>query len=209
MEGRGDHREEAARRGADGFVRGRNLDKIGMKAQDTAELFFEDVFVPATNVVGEPGRGFYHLMKGLAQERLACAVTSTAVMERALELTAEFVRTRQVFGQSLGAFQNTQFALADVKAATEVCRTFTDEAISELVDDDLSPERAAVAKMFITERQWEVVDSCLQLFGGAGYMNEYEIARLVSSGARIDGFGVGSAPVIIRTASIDSATPDE
>jgi alkylation response protein AidB-like acyl-CoA dehydrogenase len=195
-------------RGADGFVRGRNLDKIGMKAQDTAELFFEDVFVPATNVVGEQGRGFYHLMKGLAQERLACAVTSTAVMERVLELTAEFVRTRTVFGRSLGAFQNTQFALADVKAATEVCRTFTDEAISELVDDDLSPERAAVAKMFVTERQWEVVDSCLQLFGGAGYMNEYEIARLWRD-TRVQRILAGSNEVmrhiIARSLDLDGA----
>jgi alkylation response protein AidB-like acyl-CoA dehydrogenase len=165
-------------RGMDGFVRGRNLDKIGMKAQDTAELFFEDVFVPAANLVGEKGRGFYHLMKGLAQERLACAVTSTAVMERALQLSVDFVRTRTVFGQPLGALQNTQFKLAEVKAATEVCRTFTDDAIGELLADDLSAERAAVAKMFVTERQWEAVDACLQLFGGAGYMNEYEIARL-------------------------------
>ncbi|MFD9668687.1 acyl-CoA dehydrogenase family protein [Rhodococcus sp. NPDC059968] len=165
-------------RGMDGFSRGRNLDKIGMKAQDTAELFFDDVFVPAANLIGEEGRGFYHLMKGLAQERVACAVTSTAVMERVLELTSEFVRTRMVFGQPLGALQNTQFVLAEVKAATEVCRTFTDDAIADLVRGDLSPERAAIAKMFVTERQWEAVDACLQLFGGAGYMNEYEVARL-------------------------------
>ncbi|MFE5699528.1 acyl-CoA dehydrogenase family protein [Rhodococcus koreensis] len=164
--------------GMDGFSRGRNLDKIGMKAQDTAELFFDDVFVPAANLIGEEGHGFYHLMKGLAQERVACAVTSTAVMERVLELTSEFVRTRMVFGQPLGALQNTQFVLAEVKAATEVCRTFTDDAIADLVRGDLSPERAAIAKMFVTERQWEAVDACLQLFGGAGYMNEYEVARL-------------------------------
>ena len=165
-------------RGMDGFARGRNLDKVGMKAQDTAELFFTDVFVPQSNLIGEQGRGFYYLMEGLAQERLACAVTSTAVMERALELTTDFVRTRKVFGQPLGALQNTQFVLADVKAATEVCRTFTDAGIAALVAGILTPERAAIAKMFVTERQWEATDACVQLFGGAGYMNEYEITRL-------------------------------
>jgi alkylation response protein AidB-like acyl-CoA dehydrogenase len=165
-------------RGMDGFARGRNLDKVGMKAQDTAELFFTDVFVPQTNLIGEQGRGFYYLMEALAQERLACAVTSTAVMERALELTTDFVRTRKVFGQPLGALQNTQFVLADVKAAAEVCRTFTDAGIAELVAGTLTPERAAIAKMFVTERQWEAIDACVQLFGGAGYMNEYEITRL-------------------------------
>jgi alkylation response protein AidB-like acyl-CoA dehydrogenase len=165
-------------RGMEGFARGRNLEKVGMKAQDTAELFFNDVFVPHGNLIGEQGRGFYYLMAGLAQERLACAVTSTAVMERALELTTEFVRTRMVFGQPLGALQNTQFVLAGVKAAAEVCRTFTDAGIAELVAGTLTPERAAIAKMFVTERQWEAIDACVQLFGGAGYMNEYEITRL-------------------------------
>ncbi|OLT16454.1 acyl-CoA dehydrogenase [Pseudonocardia sp. CNS-139] len=165
-------------RGMAGFTRGRNLDKIGMKAQDTAELFFEDVRVPRENLLGEEGAGFDHLMHGLAQERLACAVTSTAVMERALRLTLDFVRTRQVFGASLGSLQNTQFVLAGVRAAADVCRVYTDHAIMELVQDRLTPERAAIAKLFVTERQWEAVDACLQLFGGAGYMNEYEIARL-------------------------------
>jgi alkylation response protein AidB-like acyl-CoA dehydrogenase len=168
----------AVERGMPGFERGRNLDKIGMKAQDTAELFFDEVRVPKANLIGTEGRGFYHLMAGLTQERLACAVTSAAVMERALELTVDFVRSRPVFGRPLGAMQNTQFALAEVKAATEVCRVYTDWAIAEHVAGRLSAEQAAVAKMFVTERQWEAVDACLQLFGGAGYMNEYEIARL-------------------------------
>ncbi len=165
-------------RGMDGFHRGRNLDKIGMKAQDTAELFFEDVFVPTANLVGERGRGFYHLMKGLSQERVGCAVTSAAVMERALDLACAFVRTRRVFGRLLGQLQNTQFTLAEVRAATEVCRTFTDNAIADLVAGTMTADRAAIAKMFVTEQQWDAVDACLQLFGGAGYMNEYEIARL-------------------------------
>jgi alkylation response protein AidB-like acyl-CoA dehydrogenase len=165
-------------RGMPGFSRGRNLDKIGMKAQDTAELFFDDVRVPRENLLGEEGAGFGYLMHGLAQERLACAVHSTAVMERALALTAAFVRTRQVFGGPLGAMQHTQFVMAEIKAATDVCRVYTDHGIRELLEGRLTPEKAAIAKMFVTEQQWDAVDACLQLHGGAGYMNEYEIARL-------------------------------
>jgi alkylation response protein AidB-like acyl-CoA dehydrogenase len=168
----------AVERGMPGFTRGRNLDKIGMKAQDTAELFFDQVPVPKANLIGELNRGFYHLMSGLAQERLGCAVTSAAVMERALRLACDFARTRQVYGQPLGALQNTQFTLAGVHAATQACRVYTDHAISEHLAGRLTPADAAAAKMFVTERQWEAVDACLQLFGGAGYMNEYEIARL-------------------------------
>ncbi|HXA31756.1 MAG TPA: acyl-CoA dehydrogenase family protein [Acidimicrobiales bacterium] len=168
----------AVERGMPGFTRGRNLDKIGMKSQDTSELFFDEVRVPKANLIGELNRGFYHLMGGLVQERLGCAVTSAAVIERTLDLTCEFVRTRQVFGEPLGALQNTQFRLAEVKALAEVCRTYTDRAIEEHLRGELSADEAAIAKMFVTERQWEAVDGCLQLFGGAGYMNEFEIARL-------------------------------
>ncbi|GGM64502.1 acyl-CoA dehydrogenase family protein [Dactylosporangium sucinum] len=168
----------AVERGMPGFSRGRNLDKIGLKAQDTAELFFEQVAVPKRNLVGELNRGFYHLMAGLTQERLACAVTSTVIMERALALTTDFVRNRRVYGNPLSELQNTQFRLAEVKAAAEVCRVYTDRAIAEHVEGRLTADDAAIAKMFVTERQWEAVDACLQLFGGAGYMNEYEIARL-------------------------------
>jgi alkylation response protein AidB-like acyl-CoA dehydrogenase len=134
--------------------------------------------VPKANLLGEENRGFYYLMGGLARERVNSAVSATAIMERALELTIDHVRTREVFGGPLGAMQNTQFKLADVKAATQACRVFTDHMISELVEGRLSPEDAATAKLFVTERMWEAVDTCLQLFGGAGYMNEYEIARL-------------------------------
>jgi alkylation response protein AidB-like acyl-CoA dehydrogenase len=165
-------------RGMEGFTRGRKLDKIGLKAQDTAELFFDEVRVPRENLLGEEGAGFGYLMHGLAQERLGCAVTSAAVMERTLALTVDFVRTRDIFGAPLGALQNTRFALAEVQAATDVCRVYTDHAIQQLVDGTLTAERAAIAKMFVTEQQWDAVDACLQLFGGAGYMNEYEIARL-------------------------------
>jgi alkylation response protein AidB-like acyl-CoA dehydrogenase len=185
----------AVERGMPGFTRGRNLDKIGMKAQDTAEIFLDQVPVPKANLIGELNRGFYHLMSGLTQERLACAVTSAAVMERALQLTCAFVRNRQVYGQSLGALQNTQFKLAEVKAAAQVCRVYTDHAISEHLKGRLTPDDAAVAKMFVTERQWEAVDTCLQLFGGAGYMNEYEIARLWRD-ARVQRILAGSSEVM-------------
>jgi alkylation response protein AidB-like acyl-CoA dehydrogenase len=165
-------------RGMDGFSRGHNLDKIGMKSQDTAELFFDEVRVPTDNLLGAEGAGFRYLMRGLTQERLACAVTSAVIMERALELTAEFVRNRQVFGRPLGAMQNTAFVLAECRAAADACRVYADHLVREHLDGRLSSERAAMAKMFVTERQWELVDACLQLHGGAGYMNEYEIARL-------------------------------
>jgi alkylation response protein AidB-like acyl-CoA dehydrogenase len=168
----------AVERGRSGFERGRNLDKIGMKAHDTAELFFDEARVPTTNLIGVEGRGFHHLMGGLVQERLSCAVTSAAYLERALQLTSDYVRTRQIYGQPLGALQNTRFVLAEVKAAADVCRVYTDWAIGEHIAGRLTADHAAVAKMFVTERQWEAIDKCLQLFGGAGYMNEYEIARI-------------------------------
>lgn len=182
-------------RGMPGFTRGRNLDKIGMKAQDTAELFFDEVRVPKANLIGTEGRGFYHLMGGLVQERLACAITSTAYLERALALTIDFVRGRTVYGQPLGALQNTRFVLADVKANTDVCRVYTDWAIAEHVAGRLTAEDAAVAKMFVTERQWDAVDACLQLFGGAGYMNEYEIARIWQD-TRVQRILAGSSEVM-------------
>jgi len=165
-------------RGMPGFTRGRKLDKIGKRGQDTGELFFQDVRVPRENLLGEENKGFYYLMRGLARERVACAVTATALLERALKLSADFVRDRHVFGAPLGAMQNTQFRLADVHATAQACRIVTDAAIGQLVAGTLTGEDAAMTKLFVTERQWEAMDTCLQLFGGAGYMNEYEIARL-------------------------------
>jgi alkylation response protein AidB-like acyl-CoA dehydrogenase len=164
--------------GMDGFARGRKLDKIGMHAQDTSELFFADVRVPVANRLGDEGRGFYYLMKGLAQERLGTAVTGMAVVKRALELTIDHVRTREAFGQPIGAFQNTRFELADVKATVDAIESYVDRAIALHVDGQLSSDDAASVKQWVTDRQCEVVDRCLQLFGGYGYMNEYEIARL-------------------------------
>jgi alkylation response protein AidB-like acyl-CoA dehydrogenase len=164
--------------GMDGFARGRKLEKIGMHAQDTSELFFSDVRVPVANRLGEEGRGFYYLMNGLAQERLGTAVTGMAVVKRALEITIDHVRTREAFGQPIGAFQNTRFELADVKATVDAIESYVDRAIALHVAGELSSDDAASVKQWVTDRQCEVVDRCLQLFGGYGYMNEYEIARL-------------------------------
>ncbi|WP_216892660.1 acyl-CoA dehydrogenase family protein [Nocardia alni] len=168
----------AVERDMPGFTRGRNLAKAGMHAQDTAELFFSDVRVPATNLIGQENRGFYHLMTGLPQERLGCAVHSVAVMTRALSLTEEFVRTRRVFGTPLGSLQNTRFVLATVATTLSAARAYVDRAIELHIAGELSNTEAAALKLWTSERHGEVVDACLQLFGGAGYMDEYEISRL-------------------------------
>jgi alkylation response protein AidB-like acyl-CoA dehydrogenase len=168
----------AVERGMDGFERGRNLDKVGLHAQDTAELFFRDVHVPVANLLGEEGRGFYYLMGGLPQERLGVGVTAVATMERALELTREFVSRREMFGSRLGEFQNTRFALADVRTTIDVARAYVDRAVEAHLAGELTAVEAASVKLWSSERQFEVIDACMQLFGGAGYMNEYEIARM-------------------------------
>jgi alkylation response protein AidB-like acyl-CoA dehydrogenase len=182
-------------RGMPGFERGRKLDKIGRRSQDTSEMFFTDVRVPRANLLGEENKGFYYLMRGLTRERLACAVSATALMERALELTIDFVRGRQVFGAPLGAMQNTQFKLAEVKAAALACRIQTDVMVGEFVAGRLTPEDAAATKFWVTERQWDALDACLQLHGGAGYMNEYEIARLWRDG-RVQRIFAGSNEIM-------------
>ncbi|ONH55506.1 acyl-CoA dehydrogenase [Frankia sp. CcI49] len=164
--------------GMAGFERGRHLDKIGQRSQDTAELFFRDVRVPVANLVGEEGRGFGYMMRNLPQERLGAGVAATGVMWRALELTVDYVRGRRAFGQVLGAFQNTRFELAAIKTLCEVAQAYVDKAVVEHLRGDLTPEDAAGLKQWTTDTQNQVVDRCLQLFGGYGYMNEYEIARL-------------------------------
>ncbi len=164
--------------GTPGFERGRHLDKIGQRSQDTAELFFRDVRVPAANVLGEVNKGFGYLMGNLPQERLGAGVAATAVMWRALSLTVDYVRIRKAFGQTLGGFQNTRFELAEVKTLCEVAQAYVDKAVVEHVHGRLSADDAAGLKQWTTDTQCLVVDRCLQLFGGYGYMNEYEIARL-------------------------------
>jgi len=160
-----------------GFNRGRKLDKVGLKAQDTAELSFEDVKVPITNLLGEEGKGFSYLMRQLAQERLSVGVSAVAACETALEITLEYCKERTAFGQPIGSFQNSRFKLAEMKTEIEIARVFVDRCIEELNDGNLTPETAAMAKWWTSDLQKRVVDQCVQLHGGYGYMLEYPIAR--------------------------------
>jgi alkylation response protein AidB-like acyl-CoA dehydrogenase len=164
-------------RGMTGFTRGRNLEKIGLKAQDTAEMFFTDVVVPESNLLGREGRGFHMLMHQLPQERLAIALMAVAASEAVLEMTINYVRERQVFGQSLGKFQHTRFLLAELQTEVQIGRVFVDRCVEELEAGTLSTEEASMAKWWTTELQQHVVDRCLQLYGGYGYMAEYPISR--------------------------------
>jgi alkylation response protein AidB-like acyl-CoA dehydrogenase len=164
-------------RGMEGFSRGRNLEKIGQHAQDTAELSFAEVRVPAENRLGEEGKGFLYLVSNLPQERLSIAASAVAAAEAALSWTLEYVRERRAFGQPIGSFQNSRFTLAELRTETEVARTFVDRCVQELSEGTLTPEDAAMAKWWCTELQGRVVDRCLQLHGGYGYMLEYPIAR--------------------------------
>ncbi len=164
-------------RGMPGFERGRNLDKLGMHAQDTAELSFTDVRLPAANLLGDEGRAFAHLVDRLPQERLGIAVAGVAGVTAALSWTLEHVRTRTAFGQPIGAFQNTRFRLAEIATEVDVAQAFVDACVLALNDRELTAVDAAKAKWWCTELQGRAVDACLQLFGGYGYMTEYPIAR--------------------------------
>jgi len=167
----------AVERGMAGFERGRNLEKVGLKAQDTAELFFDEVRVPAGNLVGEEGRGFVHLMENLPQERLSIAVVAVAACERVLELTLDYVKSRQAFGRPIGSFQANRFLLAELSTETTVARTFVDECVRQHMVGRLSVSDAAMAKWWTTDLQNKVADSCLQLHGGYGYMTEYPVSK--------------------------------
>ncbi|MFI5430322.1 acyl-CoA dehydrogenase family protein [Rhodococcus baikonurensis] len=160
-----------------GFERGRNLDKIGMKAQDTAELSFTDVRVPAANLLGEEGMGFFYLMKNLPQERLSIAVVAAAAMESVLESTIQYCRDRKAFGKSIGSFQNTRFVLAELATETTAVRILVDKFIEQLNAEKLTVQEAAMAKWWTTEAQVKLIDRCLQLHGGYGYMKEYPVAK--------------------------------
>ncbi|MGH3709328.1 MAG: acyl-CoA dehydrogenase family protein [Pseudonocardiaceae bacterium] len=164
-------------RGMAGFERGRNLAKLGQHAQDTAELFFRDVQVPATNLLGAQGRGFVHLVERLPQERLSMAAAAVAGARAALELTLAYVKDRTAFGQPIGSFQHTKFRLAEMVTEIDIAQTFTDRCIEALNDGELTVADAAKAKWWCTELQGRVVDTCLQLHGGYGYMLEYAITR--------------------------------
>ncbi len=165
-------------RGAEGFERGRNLDKVGQHSADTSELFFNDVRVPITSCLGEEGRGFAYLMGQLPQERLQIAVAGQAGAQRAFDEAVKFTKERKAFGQSIFDFQNTRFTLAALKAKLQVGWAHLDWAITRHVAGELTAAEASAAKLFHTELQWEACDIALQLHGGAGYMNEYPIARL-------------------------------
>jgi alkylation response protein AidB-like acyl-CoA dehydrogenase len=164
-------------RGMEGFSRGRNLEKVGMHAQDTAELFFTDVQVPAENLLGVEGKGFVHLVENLPQERLSIAVAGVAAAEAALGWTLEYVEQRQAFGQPVASFQNTRFALAEMRTEIDIGQVFVDRCVEALNEGVLSAEEAAEAKWWCTELQKRTVDRCVQLHGGYGYMLEYPIAR--------------------------------
>jgi alkylation response protein AidB-like acyl-CoA dehydrogenase len=164
-------------RGMPGFDRGRNLEKIGLHAQDTAELFFTDVRVPVANRLGEEGSGFRSLVGKLPQERLSIAITGVAAARRALDLTLDYVKERKAFGTPIGSFQNSRFRLAEMATEIEIAQTFVDRCVIALNAGTLTAEEAAMAKWWCTELQKRVVDTCLQLHGGYGYMLEYPIAR--------------------------------
>ncbi len=179
----------------EGFARGRNLDKIGLKAQDTSELFFDEVRVPPDNMLGEENKGFAYLMEELPQERLIIAVQAVAAAEAAYSWTAEYVKERKAFGKRILDFQNTRFKLAEVKAEIAVGRAFVDRCIETHVGGGLDIENAAIAKLWASEMQGRVVDTCLQLFGGYGYMSEYPIARAYAD-ARVQRIYGGTSEVM-------------
>jgi alkylation response protein AidB-like acyl-CoA dehydrogenase len=164
-------------RGMEGFERGRNLEKIGMHSQDTAELFFTDVRVPAANLLGDEGKGFNYLTANLAQERLSIAVQGVASARASVDWTLEYVRERTAFGKPIESFQNTKFVLAEVATAVDVAQAFIDQCVREHNEGELSASRAAQAKYWCTDLQQDAAHRCLQLFGGYGYMTEYPIAR--------------------------------
>jgi len=178
-----------------GFKRGRNLEKLGMKAQDTSELFFDDVRIPAGNLLGKEGKGFAQMMTKLSQERLAQAIRSATVTETVIDWTLQYTSERSAFGQKIADFQNTQFKLAELKTKAAVARVFTDKCISLFMEGKLDPVDAAMAKMFTSELHCETVDECLQLFGGWGYMWEYPIARAYAD-ARIVKIAGGSIEIM-------------
>jgi alkylation response protein AidB-like acyl-CoA dehydrogenase len=164
-------------RGMEGFERGRKLKKMGLAAQDTAELFFDDVRVPAENLLGEEGHGFVYLMEALPQERLSIAAGSVAAARGALQLTLDYAKEREAFGRPIGSFQNSRFVLAEMRTKVEVGQAFVDQCVIALNEDRLGVDEAAMAKWWTTDMLGEVVDAGVQLHGGYGYMHEYPISR--------------------------------
>ena len=181
---------------AAGFRRGRNLEKLGQKAADTSELFFDDVFVPSGHLLGEEeGQGFYQLMTQLPRERLSVGILAVAAMERALALTVDYVKERKAFGKTIADFQNTQFKLAECKTEAHIARVFVDNCIERLMRDELDAETASMVKWWTSDKQCEGIDECLQLHGGYGYMWEYPIAKMYAD-ARVQKIYAGSNEIM-------------
>ena len=181
--------------GMEGFQRGRNLAKMGLKTQDTAELFFEDVRVPAGNVLGDPEKGFYSLMHFLAEERLISACQAIAHAQVAFDLTLDYILERKAFGKPIGAFQNSRFKMAEMRTEIDVTQTFVDQCVLLHNDGQLSAELAAEAKLKTTELESRVMDDCVQLHGGAGYMSEYRISHMFAD-ARVSRIYAGSSEIM-------------
>ncbi len=182
-------------RGMAGFERGRNLKKVGLAAQDTSELFFNNVKVPKANVLGDPRKGFHALTHFLAEERLMGSVQYMTGAQLAWDLTLDWVRERRMFGKPLGAFQNTRFKLAELRAQLDAVQCFVDTCVMEHVNGRLDPDLAAEAKLVASELEFRACDECLQLFGGAGYMDEYRISRLWTS-ARVSRIYAGTSEIM-------------
>jgi len=182
-------------RGMDGFERGRNLKKMGLKSQDTAELFFNNVKVPKENLLGEWNKGFYHLMHFLAEERLLGAVGYHASSETAFDLTMDYIRERKAFGRTIADFQNTRFRMADMRMELDIAQTYIDRCVLEHNEGNLSADDAAKAKLFCSEMEGRIMDQCVQLHGGAGYMDEYPICRMFLN-ARVSRIYAGSSEIM-------------
>jgi acyl-CoA dehydrogenase len=182
-------------RGMQGFERGRNLNKMGLKSQDTAELFFNNVKVPKENLLGELNRGFYQLMHFLAEERLLGAVGYLATSNAAFDITMDYIKDRKAFGQTIADFQNTRFKMADMRMEIDVAQAFVDQCVIEHNEGNFSADDAAKAKLFTSEMEGRIVDACVQLHGGAGYMDEYPICRMYLN-ARVSRIYAGSSEVM-------------
>jgi acyl-CoA dehydrogenase len=182
-------------RGMEGFERGKNLKKMGMHSQDTAEMFFNNVKVPKENLLGEWNRGFYHLMHFLAEERLLSAVGSLANSEAAYEVTLEYATDRKVFGRAVADYQVNRFKFADMRMEMDVCQAFIDQCVMVHNEGKLTAEDAAKAKLFATELEDRVTDACVQLHGGNGYMDEYPVSRMYTA-ARVSRIYAGSSEIM-------------
>ncbi|HAU69527.1 MAG TPA: acyl-CoA dehydrogenase [Gammaproteobacteria bacterium] len=182
-------------RGMEGFERGRNLEKMGLKAQDTAEIFFKDVKIPKDNVLGEPGKGFFYLMDGLAEERLLNAVGTLSGARKAFDVTREFVMQRKAFGQTIADFQNTQFQMAQMDAEIEVAQVYLDHCVEMHNLGKLTANMGAKLKLIGAELEWRMMDLGVQLHGGAGYMQEYDICRMFTD-ARISRIYAGTSEIM-------------